>query len=485
MRVAALIIGLIVAAAALVLLAVCCARAALCAGRGRADARKTAAPIDAGKAERYARHLSRMLQCETLSNNGDGPSPRFAALRTVLEECYPRTHAACERTLFDDAQILRLPGRDASRGALVLMAHLDVVPAAGVWAHPPFGGEVAGGRVHGRGAIDDKGALCALFEAVEALLAEGYTPPCDIYLLSSDNEEIMGDGAPMMRDWLLEKGVTFEMVLDEGGAVGDSPLPGLSGRYAQLGIVEKGVGNLRFTATSQGGHASVPPPDTPIARLAAFVDEMERRPPFPARITPALRETLRALAPHMPFGGRLLCCNLWLLSPFARRWLARRSPRLGAMMRTTCAFTMAEGGTLPNVIPPAASVVANLRFAPHQPMEPSIAAATRVAEKHGLTVEVLYKNEVSRGVELAGPAFAYARGCVEKAFPEALPVPVTVLFGTDSRQFAPHCDCTLRFSPYLADGGELAAMHAEDESLSVEALARAVRFYEILLREYP
>lgn len=481
---------LIIAAAVLVLLAICFVCAALAgggsrtAGGGAAPAQADPPPIDPARAEAYADHLSRMIRCETLSNPDGATSPAFAALREVMEECYPRTHASCERTLFGDAQLLRWPGRDPLRGAIVLMAHLDVVPAGGQWTHPPFAGQIEDGRVFGRGAIDDKGALCAVFEAVEGLIERDFVPLCDVYLVSSDNEEIMAGGAPAIRDFLVSKGVRFEMVVDEGGAVGESPLPGLPGLFAMMGIVEKGVGNLRFTARSAGGHASVPPKNTPVARLAAFVDEIERRPPFAVKIGPALRATLRALAPYMSFAQRLLLCNLWLLSPFAKRWLAKRSPRLSAMMRTTCAFTMQSGGTLPNIIPGEATLVANVRFAPHQPMAPSIAAIRKVADRHGLDTEVFYTNEVSYGVDLESPAFAYAKECVQKAFPEAAPLPIMVLFGTDSRQFAPHCDCTLRFSPYIAGAGELARMHAEDESLSVHSLARAVKFYEILLRDY-
>ncbi len=503
---------LLVAAVVLVLLAVCCVRALL-AGIGPAEEAPApgpeeggagpdelcALPLDEAKAQLYARHLARMLRCETLSNPDDGPpggvaapggaaapshtTARFNELRAVLEECYPRIHAACERRLFGDSQLLRWPGRESDRPCVLLMAHLDVVPAASAgWRHPPFGGEADDERVYGRGAIDDKGALCAIFEAVEGLLDEGFAPPCDVYILSSANEEIMGAGAPVMRDWMLAQGVRFGMVVDEGGAVSESPLPGLPGLWAQLGVQEKGVVNLRFTAGSTGGHASVPPRGTPIARLAAFVQEMETKPPFPRRVTPVLGETLRALAPRMSFARRVLCCNRWLFGPVARWWLAKRSPRLWAMMQTTIAFTMASGGTLPNVIPEEASVTANLRLAPHQPLAPSLRAVRRVAEKYGLSVEVLFEHDVSGGVDLRGEAFAYLRGCVQQAFPGALAVPVLVLFGTDARSFAPHCNCTVRFSPYLASGEELAAMHAGNESIGVRTLAHAVHFYELLLR---
>ena len=49
--------------------------------------------------------------------------------------------------------------------------------------------------MHGRGAIDDKGALVAILEAVESLVAEGFSPARDVYLSFGNDEEVFGVGA--------------------------------------------------------------------------------------------------------------------------------------------------------------------------------------------------------------------------------------------------------------------------------------------------
>jgi carboxypeptidase PM20D1 len=139
------------------------------------------------------------------------------------------------------------------------MAHQDVVEASGSWKYPPFAGVIEDGCVWGRGAIDDKGCLCALLEAVESLLTEGFVPERDIYLVMSHNEEPMGDGAAEVANWLREQGIEPVMVLDEGGAVVDKVLPGVRGLTAMIGTGEKGYLNVRFKAASRGGHASTPP----------------------------------------------------------------------------------------------------------------------------------------------------------------------------------------------------------------------------------
>lgn len=64
--------------------------------------------------------------------------------------------------------------------------------------------------------MDTKGALCAILESVEYLLGEGVTPACDVYIASSNNEEITGDGAVKTVDYLQAQGITLGLVMDEG-----------------------------------------------------------------------------------------------------------------------------------------------------------------------------------------------------------------------------------------------------------------------------
>ena len=124
----------------------------------------------------------------------------FDEFHSALERLYPKTHERLERDVIARHSLLyRWPGA-SSEDPLVLMAHMDVVPVVEAeWQHPPFGAEIVGegedAELHARGAIDDKGSLVAIFEAVETLVAEGFTPARDIYLSFGHNEETAGDGA--------------------------------------------------------------------------------------------------------------------------------------------------------------------------------------------------------------------------------------------------------------------------------------------------
>ena len=99
------------------------------------------------------------------------------------------------------------------------MAHIDVVPVEeGTeqdWHYPPFSGALADGFVWGRGTMDIKNQLISVLEAVEYLLAEGFTPARDFYLAFGHDEEMRGEeGAVKLSALLQSRGISFEYILD-------------------------------------------------------------------------------------------------------------------------------------------------------------------------------------------------------------------------------------------------------------------------------
>lgn len=113
-----------------------------------------------------------------------------------------------------------------------------------------------------------------------------------------------------------------------------------------LGVLEKGYADVRFTAVSAGGHSSTPPKG-PRCPAGGFVNRVETRPPFPVKITPPVKAMFAAMAPDMAFPFRLLFGNLWLFGPLLKRVIPKVSGQAGALLHTTCAFTMAQGATRP------------------------------------------------------------------------------------------------------------------------------------------
>ena len=204
---------------------------------------------DPEREERYAETLSRMVRCETVSRKGEDQREKFLGFHRLLEELFPLVHGKLEKTEIDGNLLFFWKGKAHDR-PLVLMSHQDVVPAEGEWKHEPFSGDIAEGKVWGRGSADTKCSVMGFFQAVEELLEQGFEPEQDVYLSSSCTEEFGGDGCPKLVEELSRRGVKPFLVCDEGGAIVQEPVGGIKGCYAMLGVLEKGMGNLRFSARS-------------------------------------------------------------------------------------------------------------------------------------------------------------------------------------------------------------------------------------------
>ncbi len=190
---------------------------------------------DEAEALRLAGKLSKMIQVDTTSHTGGDDPARFRAFHKTLAELFPRVFSQLEKTEIDGNLLFYWKGRSQER-PILLMSHQDVVPAEGAWSHAPFSGDIADGKVWGRGASDTKCSVMAFFEAAEQLLAEGYTPPTDVYLASSCTEEWAGDGAPKLVAELQRRGVELFLVCDEGGAIISEPIGGIPGNFAMVGV---------------------------------------------------------------------------------------------------------------------------------------------------------------------------------------------------------------------------------------------------------
>ena len=143
---------------------------------------------DEEEALRLAKKLSRMVQYDTTSHANVIETEKFLGFHKVLEELFPLVHKNLDKTEIDGNLLYYWKGKTNDR-PILLMSHQDVVPAEGEWLHTPFSGDIADGKVWGRGASDTKCSVMAFFEAVEELLSEGFVPPTDVYLASSCTEE--------------------------------------------------------------------------------------------------------------------------------------------------------------------------------------------------------------------------------------------------------------------------------------------------------
>jgi len=439
--------------------------------------------------------LSEAVRIATISpqDPADRDSAAFLAFHALLEERWPRVHQRLARETVNGLSLLYTwEGRDSSLEPVVLMAHQDVVPVeperVAAWSHPPFQGEVAQGYVWGRGTMDDKASLVAILEAVEMLLAEGFQPRRTVYLVFGHDEEVGGDrGAAAMAALLEERGVEeYALVLDEGGAVVRDMIPGMAGAAALVGIAEKGYVNVELLVDREGGHSSSPPASTAIGILSRAVTRLEED-PFPARLDGPSREMFRWLAPEMPLPARTAFANLWLSGPLLRRALLAEDAS-AAMLRTTTAVTVVEGGGKANVLPTRARAVVNHRIRPGETMESVLERDRRVVAdpRVGVRLNDLLGDEPSPVSDVEGPAFVELATTIREVLADenVVVAPYLVIGGTDAKHFARASSNVFRFLPAPVGDGDLQRMHGLDERLPVTALFTSVRFYHRLLQRF-
>ena len=267
----------------------------------------------------------------------------------------------------------------------------------------------------------------------------------------------------------------------EGGGIISEPIGGIHGNFAMLGVFEKGKADVRFTARSNGGHASAPPKNSPVARLAAFVDSMEKHPPFRKKFEPEVSAMFARLAAYAPFALRLLFGNLWLFAPLMKLVMPALSPQAGAMLRTTAAFTMLSGSDACNVLPQEASVWANLRFIPHQGMDESLALIKKRAEKYGIETEVLSASDYSAPADIHGEAWRRVTDTIAEVFPGLAWSPYVMTGATDAKNYQAICDNCIRFAPVIYGPEQMRGMHGVNENIETACLPGAVDFYKALI----
>jgi len=429
--------------------------------------------------------LGAMIRVPTVSKHEYEDLSEFYRFHAVLEQLFPLIHQNLQKTVLNGTLLYRWKGSDEKLLPILLMGHQDVVPASDEgWSVPAYSGIVKDGCIYGRGAMDCKSTMYVELQAVEELLSEGFVPPCDVYLEYSINEETGGDGAAAAMRYLRDKGIRLALVIDEGGAIIDEAVPGMTKPYAVLGVTEEGYMDVKITARGKGGHSSTPPRNTPAARLFAFANEIERKRPFKKKLIPEVVEMFRAMAPALPGALRFLLGNLWLTKPLVMAVMPKVSPFGEALMATTCCFTQMKGSDAANVIPKEPYLIANLRCSVHQNCEESLAVLKKYGKKYDLEFEVLLQRDASAVSDIHSKAYGYVEKSVREFFPDVGVAPYLIMGGTDCRHFHALTDTALRFAPVRVTNSQNAACHAVDENVSVSALAEGVRFYKRFLRNY-
>ncbi len=411
----------------------------------------------------------------------------FLGLHRMLQTLYPQLHTKLKREVVNDFSLLYTwEGKNPELKPILLAAHLDVVPADegedSGWSHPPFSGELVDGCVWGRGTLDDKNSVIGICEAVEYLLKQGYQPERTIYLGFGHDEEIGGvHGATEIAALLESRGVQLGCLLDEGGSVLESFLPGVDTPAAMIGISEKGYVSLKLTVEVDGGHSSMPAQETAIGILSLAIVKLELN-PMPARLE-VIEFMMSYLGSVLPFFQRMLFANTWLFGGILKKELGK-SNLMNASIRTTTAPTIINAGNKDNVLPGKAEAVVNFRILPGDDLRSVYEMVLERIDDERVKVSPYQGDTLADAgwdpspvADVDSVYFLLLARLASEAFPGAMTAPYLVLGGTDARRYANVTRNAFRFMPVLMSKADLGTMHGINEKLSFEECSRMVSFY--------
>ena len=429
--------------------------------------------------------LSELVRCKTISYHDPSleDDAEFRKLIDKLPNLYPHVFEACTlQELPGRALLFRWPGKIHEEPA-VLMAHYDVVPVNEEnWEKPAFEAILEGDVLWGRGTLDTKVTINGVLFAANQLIAEGFQPEHDIYFAFSGGEEVSGPGAANIVKLFQQEGITPGIVVDEGGAVVENVFPGVKKPCAMVGIAEKGMMNVRYSARSSGGHASAPLPKTPVTTLAKACRQVVEH-PFPMHLTKPAALMFDTLGRHSGFGLKLVFANLWLFRPVLDMICKKGGGEMNALCRTTTAFTMMEGSTARNVIPTEASIISNMRLNPADSVAGAKAYLEKTVGDPDVEITVLESFEPSPISETDCPAWDKVAGAVAVTWPGCIVSPYLMVQCSDSRHYRDLSNHVYRFSAMAMTAEERKSIHGNNEKIRLSSIAKAVEFYIRLMME--
>ena len=429
--------------------------------------------------------LQKLVRCKTVSYydpalEDDG---EFEKLIGLLPTLYPEVFRVCSFNRLPDRALLFCWKGKKSDEPSVMMAHYDVVPVEeSLWEKPPFSAEIEDGVMWGRGTLDTKVTFNGVLSAANTLIADGFVPENDVYFAFSGGEEINGNGAVNIVNWFVGNGIQPALVVDEGGGVVEGAFPGVSAPCAYIGIAEKGMMNATFSVASGGGHASAPKPHTPVGILSRACCAVENK-PFPLHITKPVAEMFDTIGRHSSFFYRMIFANMWLFSGVLDLLCKKTGGEINALLRTTVAFTQASGSIAPNVIPPTATMTANLRLNPYDSVAGAEAYLRKVIDDEQIQLTVKGGMEPSPISEVNCPAWDKVASAVASTWRGSIVTPYLMMQCSDSRHYRDLSNHVYRFSAMDLTAEERRSIHGNNERIRLEVVGRTVEFYIRLMRQ--
>ena len=435
--------------------------------------------IDWASVERQATGiLGRYIQIDTSNPPGNEDSAARFLSRILSDE---DIQAEIYESTAGRANLVARLSSDGNAGPLLLLHHMDVVPATpSTWRVSPFDGVVRDGYVWGRGAIDDKGLGTMHLMAFVLLKRLRIPLKRDVILMAVSDEE---NGGKHGAEWMTDNrwpDIDCEYVWDEGG-VGSQGIMGDRPVFA-VAVSERRAMNVRLTARGTGGHGSLAS-DTPIDRLVKALTAIQKH-RRDSQLNDVTREFFRRIADLQRFPMSWLVRNIGnpLVKPLMERRLSN-IPAINAMLRDTMTATILSAGYKANVAPESAEAVLDARLLPDTDAGRFIYDLTRVINDDSISIEADRLPDTTPSSSTGTAMFEILERAIKEHVPDAIVTPYQSPAVTDSRFFRAKGANAYGLIPAILAPDEVSTIHGVDERLSVKNLTLGIKISFDALRE--
>ena len=448
------------------------------------ESRKSVSPE---KNNEYALKLKKMIDCKTVFTRDGVNKSEYEKFSSVIEENFPNIASKAEKLIFGSGCFVYvIKGRNAKKN-IMLMSHHDVVEGDDAWDTDPFNAQIKDGAMWGRGTIDTKTPLFAELQACEELLSEDYDfEGINVYIGSSDNEEVCGDGMVLATRYFRENGIHFDVVLDEGGAITEGMIPGVKNKSAMVAVHEKSRHLYRVSTKGMNkGHGGLnPSDDSAILRLTQFINEVNGSKIYKGAFSSEVRGTFETHAPYMPFPLSVLFGNLTLFSPLIKK-IMLSIPQTKAMLSTSITFTNFFAGTKddPQIKAKEAEATMFLRCIREDDLLRGFEKIKVIAKKYSVEIEEI-ERDYCQPSSFDSKPYKLLEKIMNENFPDVIVAPFLLTAGTDARRFTDVADSILRFAPIDLDKKQFASIHSANEHIKIKNIGECVLFYKEFVKRF-
>ncbi|MEH0155250.1 M20 family peptidase [Limibacter armeniacum] len=434
-------------------------------------------------------HLSTAVTYPTVSHEGGAnfDTAAFLGLHHYIDSTFEQVATQLKKETVKEFSLLYTwEGTNPDKKPIILLGHMDVVPAEGKtlesWTEAPFKGTIKDGYIWGRGTLDDKISVFGILEAVEQLIKDGFRPEQTIYLAFGHDEEIGGTGAEAIAALLESRGIKAAYAMDEGGLVSSGIVPGIQNKQvALIGTAEKGYLSVHLQVNLDGGHSSMPAKETAIGLLSNAVVKLHES-PIPAKLSDPVLDFASYVGPEMPFVEKMVFANLWLFERVLIN-IYEKSPSGNATVHTTQVPTIFNSGVKDNLIPTEANLTMNFRLLPGDSKEEVLEHIKSVINDERIKVSVVNNvGEATSPSKSSSDSFKSIQKTITEVYPNTMVSPYLTIAGTDAKHYEHVAEDIYRFLPTVFDSNDLRRLHGIDERIKTEDYIRAVQFYYQLIR---